>query len=102
MVTPEAGSIYQHKYGGIYSVLAVKAISSEDASEWVVYTHIYPFPSQTYIRPVTEWSDGRFTKINQAQMSTLMQEDRNVFETQIRTAQAAATSDVPVEPATSV
>ena len=88
MITPEVNVYYQHRYGGLYIVKDI-ATSSIDKSKWVVYSHVYPFEYETYIRPYDEWCDGRFRKIEHQEYSDLLMKDRLEFQIEIGKARAS-------------
>ena len=88
MIRPEVNVYYQHRYGGLYKVQDI-ATSSVDKSIWVVYTHVYPFEYQTWIRPYDEWCDGRFRKIEFEEYAPLLMRDRLEFQVEIGKARAA-------------
>lgn len=88
MLTPDTSKFYQHRYGGIYAVEFPKAKSSVDVSEWVVYTHIYPFEEEVWIRPYSEWTDGRFRPLEQEEYLHLIRRDREEFQQAISKARA--------------
>ena len=79
---------YQHRYGGIYVVDSI-AKNTVDKSSWVVYTHIWPFDSETYIRPYDEWCDGRFKEIGPREYLELTNKDRTEFQNEIATNKAS-------------
>lgn len=88
-MTPNTTKYYQHRYGGIYLVDFPKAKSTVDKTEWVVYTHIWPFEEETYIRPYDEWNDGRFKEIDLEKVSDLFRKDRVEFQLEIGKARSA-------------
>jgi hypothetical protein len=81
---------YQHRYGGVYHVDKPKVLSTVDKSEWVVYTHAWPFEIETWIRPKTEWEDGRFREVFGEELLALFAKDRLEFQEEITKARAAA------------
>lgn len=90
MILPEKNKFYQHRYGGIYTVEFAKAKSTVDKSEWVVYTHVYPFEADVWIRPYSEWVDGRFRPLQHNEYIELIRKDRAEFQTEITSARNAA------------
>jgi len=88
MITPEINCYYQHRYGGIYIAKEI-ATSAVDRSKWVVYNHIYPFEYETWIRPYDEWCDGRFRKISNSELNSLLGKDKAEFQVEIGKARAA-------------
>lgn len=80
---PTIWGYYRHRYGGIYQIDLPCAKSTVDKSEWVAYTHVYPFAEETYIRPLDEFMDGRFTEISVAEFSNLLSKDRKQFQEEI-------------------
>jgi len=88
-MTPKIGVHYQHRYGGLYLVKDIAA-STVDKTRWVVYTHVYPFEYQTWIRPYDEWCDGRFKEITNEEYDNLLRKDRLEFQLEIGKARANA------------
>jgi hypothetical protein len=80
---PIIWAYYQHKYGGIYQIDLPCAKSTVDKSEWVAYTHVYPFTEETYIRPLGEFMDGRFRQISSSEFAILLSKDREQFQDEI-------------------
>ena len=66
------------------------AKNTVDKSSWVVYTHIWPFETETYIRPYDEWCDGRFTEIMPRAFMELMVRDQDEFQKEIAENKARA------------
>ena len=84
MTNPIAGTYYQHRYGGIYIVEIPKVLSTVDKSEWVVYSHVYPFEAGVvWSRPHAEWTDGRFREIDTAELHVFLDKDRETFQNEI-------------------
>jgi len=90
MTSPDPNRFYQHRYGGIYSVTIPKSTSTVDKSEWVVYTHIYPFEEEVWHRPYAEWTDGRFRPLEAGEYLELIRKDRKTFQSEINAARKAA------------
>lgn len=82
MVHPSVNCYYQHRYGGVYIVKDV-ATSTVDGTKWVVYSHVYPFEYATYIRPYNEWTDGRFSKLDNDSFYEIQKKDRAEFRLEI-------------------
>jgi len=66
---------YQHRYGGIYRVDHGCATNTVDGSEWVVYTHVFPFEKNTFIRPRAEFCDGRFVALSDSELDRALSND---------------------------
>lgn len=82
---------YQHRYGGIYTVDFPQARSTVDKSEWVVYTHVYPFEVSQWLRPKAEWNDGRFKVIEGMDLRRVLDQPREVLQAAINKAKQDAT-----------
>lgn len=70
--------LYRHKYGGIYQKMDV-GISTVDLTPVVIYKHHYPFEQLTWVRPLSEFSDGRFTPITEEEYQIAITEDRDAL-----------------------
>ena len=82
---------HQHRHGGVYHVDKPRVLSTKDKSEWVVYTHAWPFELETWIRPKSEWEDeGRFREVSGAELLALFARDRLEFQNEITQARAAS------------
>lgn len=69
----KSNTYYQHRYGGIYRVdEPFLSKSTVDQSEWVVYTHFYPFEQTCWHRPVEEFTDGRFIELTSDQVLAII------------------------------
>lgn len=66
------------------------AHSTVDRSIWVVYTHVYPFEYQTWVRPYDEWCDGRFREISSEEYENFLDRDAADFQASIAEAKAAS------------
>lgn len=75
-------SFVRHRDGGIYDVLCTST-STVDLSEHVVYVHVWPFETKTWHRPLTEWTEDRFTPISSEEVTALMQTDREIVQPEI-------------------
>ena len=85
MSIAQKNKYYQHRHGGVYLVDNSRVLSTIDKSEWVAYTHICPFDSETWIRPKSEWEDeGRFREISLEEFKALQARDRKEFQEEIR------------------
>jgi hypothetical protein len=80
--SPIRGQYYRHVDGGVYFVL-ITGKSTEDQSQHVVYTHIYPFDMETWIRPLEQWTPARFTLIDHVEVGRLLALDRQQLKDQI-------------------
>lgn len=74
---------YQHRYGGIYTVDFHRVKNTVDKSEWVVYTHVWPFEIETWIRPKLEFEDGRFRELEAGEYSNFLKCDREEFKRKV-------------------
>lgn len=81
-MTPILEQIYQHRYGGLYIVDSV-ATHTETKERLVIYTHLYPFETTTYARPIDEWTDDRFKPITDKEYAELTKKDRTEFQMEI-------------------
>ena len=82
---------YQHRYGGVYHVDKPRVLSTVDKSEWVVYTHAWPFDTETWIRPKTEWEEeGKFREVYGDELMKLFAKDRISFQNEINEARELA------------
>ncbi len=79
---PKIESFYQHRYGGLYIVNDV-ATHTGTKERLVIYTHLYPFESGVWARPISEWTEDRFTEITGSQLISLQQRDREEFQKEI-------------------
>ena len=61
---PEPGSIWRHRKGGTYFVVGVARV--EATLEHVVVYHKAGQPADMWTRPVAEFMDGRFAKLDDA------------------------------------
>jgi len=88
---PELFKYYQHRYGGVYSVIATESMNTEDQSIWVVYRHEWPFdPNKVYHRRYEEWCDGRFKELTPQEVKYLFGRDRVEFQNEITAKKEAA------------
>lgn len=75
---------YQHRDGGIYHVKSVGLSSVDAKTEMVVYDHCFPFEERTWLRPIEEWTEDRFMKIEMAKAHHIMaHENREAFQKQV-------------------
>jgi hypothetical protein len=81
-MTPVIDQIYQHRYGGLYIVDSV-ATHTTTKERLVVYTHLYPFESETYVRPLDEWTEDRFRLISGYDYVELSRKDKEQFKIEI-------------------
>jgi hypothetical protein len=92
MTAPLEGFV-QHRYGGIYRVLSTGK-STIDASEVVIYTHVWPFEFGTWVRPMSEWTEDRFKPLTENEVIVLRQADREKACAAITAAKAASKKPV--------
>jgi hypothetical protein len=83
---PLANTFYKHKYGGIYQVVVPCGIDMRDGTPCVVYSHVYPFEEQIYIRPLSEWTEDRFKELIPAEVINLCSKDREQLQKEIKSA----------------
>ena len=81
-MTPVLEQIYQHRHGGLYIVDSV-ATHTDTKERLVIHTHLYPFDSQTFARPIVEWTEDRFRPITGKDYSELIKKDRHEFQLEI-------------------
>lgn len=77
---------YRHRYGGIYKIEHAISMNVEDQSEWVVYTHVWPFDMKTYHRRVSEFIDGRFKEIDALEYQIMISKDQREAQAEITSA----------------
>jgi len=81
--------LYRHKYGGIYEKLGI-GVSTVDLTPVVIYEHHHPFEQLTWVRPLSEFSDGRFTPITEEEFRVAIMEDTDVLSKRINDNKAAS------------
>ncbi len=81
-MTPIAGQLYQHCYGGLYVVDTV-ATHTDTSQRLVIYSHIYPFEFSTSARPIEEWTEDRFRAITFREYTALAEKPREEFQLEI-------------------
>ncbi|HVL14155.1 MAG TPA: DUF1653 domain-containing protein [Gemmata sp.] len=66
---PDPGGVWRHRKGGVYRVL-VNAVREHDLVPVVVYREEFPRGlssdrrlAMVWVRPLTEFTDGRFTMV---------------------------------------
>lgn len=85
------GKYYQHSYGGLYQRISGNlAESTVDNVQHVIYIHIYPFEQKIWLRPATEWNDGRFTELTASEVDAILIKDREELKAEIATNKATA------------
>jgi hypothetical protein len=84
------GTYFQHRYGGIYTVVDSDATSTVDLSRLVVYKHVFPFEQKCWVRPYSEFSDGRFRELDATELSNLLSKDRAQAQVDISEARKIA------------
>lgn len=78
---------YRHLDGGLYRFIA-EAHHSDDASEVIVYEHLWPFTPSIWVRPKHEFNT-RFTPIAQDEVDQAMQGDQQQAQQAVNAAKAA-------------
>ena len=78
---------YRHTDGGLYQVVGM-ARDSRDASDVVLYDHIWPFEAGRWTRPLPEWA-SRFTPVTADEVAADQRGDRAARQATIRAARAA-------------
>jgi hypothetical protein len=86
--TLQRGQLYRHQDGGIYQFDYISK-STEDLSELVNYSHVWPFEAGVkWSRPAREWP-SRFTPITAADLAEARKADRLDAQAAVKTAKAA-------------
>ena len=57
-------------------VVDADATSTVDLSRLVIYKHVFPFEQKSWVRPYSEFTDGRFKEINALELRDLLTKDR--------------------------
>ena len=78
---------YRHTDGGLYQVVGM-ARDSRDASDVVLYDHIWPFEAGRWTRPLPEWA-SRFTPVSAQEVADQQRADRPARQAAISAARAA-------------
>lgn len=86
MTTPENNQFFRHIDGGLYRFIA-EAYHSDDASEVIVYEHLWPFKPSIWVRPAHEFH-ARFTPVPAAEIDAAMSGDQQVAQEQVNSAKA--------------
>ena len=81
-MTPIVEQIYQHRHGGLYIVDSI-ATHTDTKQRLVIYTHLYPFESQSWARPIEEWTEDRFRAISGKEYAELTKKDKLEFQIEI-------------------
>ena len=89
----EPGRCYLHQDGGLYRALFV-ARNAADLTETVVYEHLWPFESQIWHRPLSEWA-GRFRGIAAEEAVELRRQDRELGAERVRKAKEKRRNAAP-------
>ncbi len=89
VITVELNQYYRHRYGGLYRTLHT-GFSTVDKSWQVVYIHIHPFANDVWIRPLAEFTDGRFTHLSENDALAVMRLDSSSLQKEITEAKAAS------------
>jgi hypothetical protein len=85
-VLKAVSTYFRHTDGGIYC-LECFAKDTRDASDVAIYRHVWPFESQTWVRPATEWL-GRFKHISEAEVREALRGDRAAAQAAVTEAKA--------------
>jgi hypothetical protein len=85
-------NFYRHKYGGVYQK-HTDAINTVDGSKMTVYTHIWPYDHGVYVRPKSEFDDGRFQSISGWDVKKIIRGDRELAKQQIEANHNASSPD---------
>lgn len=86
----EKGTIYRHRYGGIYQLEGVAKSSEDPTVLRVVYSHVYPFDPDMWTRPFEEFTDGRFQEIDEAVLEATLAIDVDAYKKLIAANKAMA------------
>lgn len=68
---PTPHTFFRHVDGGLYYALGT-ATSTVDLSEHVLYAHIFPFEQKVWTRPLSEWTEDRFTPITSTEVVSIV------------------------------
>lgn len=78
---------YRHTDGGLYQVVGMGR-DSRDASDVVLYDHVWPFEGGRWTRPLHEWA-SRFTPVTAEEVAADQRGDRAARQATISAARAA-------------
>jgi len=81
---------YRHKYGGIYKFMA-EATLTDDKSDVIVYTHIYPFETKVYVRRKNEFEKS-FTQLSHEALKIELAKPREELQAKIKLNKEQSTS----------
>lgn len=70
-IQPTPHTFYRHTDGGLYYTIGV-ATSTVDLSDQVLYAHVYPFEQKMWVRPLSEWTEERFTPITPTEIIAIV------------------------------
>lgn len=87
MSKTEQHVFYRHLDGGLYRFIA-EAFHSDDASEVIVYEHMWPFTPSIWVRPRHEFT-SRFSPVSAEEVHTAMQGDQQAAQQAVTAAKAA-------------
>lgn len=87
MTTDEHHAYFRHLDGGLYRFIA-EAHHSDDASEMIVYEHLWPFTPSIWVRPAHEFNT-RFSPITEVEVKTAMQNDQKAAQDAVNQAKAS-------------
>lgn len=90
MSTHENHVFYRHVDGGLYRFIA-EAFHSDDASEVIVYEHVWPFTPSIWVRPTHEFRT-RFSPVDKHEVDEAMRGDQQAAQQAVNTAKAARRS----------
>jgi hypothetical protein len=76
---------YQHRYGGLYLIANgnITAHSTDSGEPLILYHHVYPFEQKCWVRPLSEWTTDRFTKITAKQALDILGQHRAELKSEI-------------------
>lgn len=82
-----APGYYRHTDGGLYQVVGM-ARDSRDASDVVLYDHVWPFEGGRWTRPLPEWA-SRFTPVTAEDVAATQRGNRVADQERISAARKA-------------
>lgn len=91
MSTDKYSAYYRHVDGGLYRFIT-EAHHSDDASEMIVYEHLWPFTPSIWVRPVHEFQN-RFQPINESEVKAAMLTNQKTAQEAVNQAKAQRRQD---------